>query len=350
MSSNDIRTRRFAALAVIALAFILELAVRSGVAAELDALNGEDDARNGRLLFEAVDSTCLFACGGGRGGLPSARELWTVSHDGSDVMNVSRHPAADMNAQWSPDGSKIVFASDRNGNFDLFAIAPDGSGLTQLTGGDGDDQYATWSPDGRRIAFVRANVRRSYDIFVMRSDGTRPRRIAAVSNTDAFALDWAPDGRRIVFTRRRTTDVANGGGAGNDDVYTIRPDGSQLRAVLRTPRDELWPNWSPNGRWITFTQSICQSVGTDAEFCNWDIYKVRMGRPTRTRRLTRSNEFEISSTWSPDGTKIAYSSGDGDIYGGGDLFVMDPDGSNKRPLFRKADTFDYEPDWQPLTP
>lgn len=343
------RVRTWPLVAVVALVLGIELLGLSAVAAQEDTGTGQDLAQNGRLLFEAVDSTCILTCRGG-GTLPSPRELWTVAPDGSEAVNVTRHPAADMGAQWSPDGSKIVFSSDRGGDFDLFAIAPDGAELTQLTTGPGDDEYPTWSPNGRRIAFVRGNVRRSYDIFVMLADGTRQRRIAAVSNSGVFALDWSPDGRRIAFTRRRSSDVVNGGGGGNDDIYTIRPDGSRLRPVVRTPRDEVYATWSPNGRWLAFTRSICQSPGTDEEFCNADIYKVGMGRLNRVRRLTTSEEFNITPSWSPDGTKIVYSSSAEDTFGFADLFVMDPDGSNQAALLRKSDSFDFAPDWQPVFP
>lgn len=311
-------------------------------------VSAQTSATNGRLLFEAVDGTaCLLMCG--PNGLSSARDIWTVAPDGTDLVNVTGDPAHDGSAQWSPDGSKIVFSSDRNGDFDIFTVAPDGTALTQLTSGDGDDEHPTWSPNGRRIAFVRGNVRRSYDIFVMRSDGSSLRRIAAVSYAYAFGLHWSPDGRKLVFTKRRSSNIDNGGGEGNDDIYTIRPDGSRLRPLVRTPRDDAYPKWSPNGRWVTFTSVRCRRAGTDEESCNYDIFKARANRLNHVKRLTTSGAYEITSTWSADGTKISYASSSGEpLYL--DIFVMNRDGSNKTRVVRRPESVELAPDWQPLTP
>jgi Tol biopolymer transport system component len=58
--------------------------------------------------------------------------------DGSQQVNLTRHPADDRNAAWSPDGTQIVFASDRNGAFHLYAMRRDGSRATALTSGERD--------------------------------------------------------------------------------------------------------------------------------------------------------------------------------------------------------------------
>jgi len=77
-----------------------------------------------------------------------------MSPDGSDAMRLTTNSAGDFGPSWSPDGSKIAFWSDRDGNSEIYVMNADGSEQTRLTDNSASDQEPAWSPDGRRIAFV----------------------------------------------------------------------------------------------------------------------------------------------------------------------------------------------------
>jgi TolB protein len=77
--------------------------------------------------------------------------VWTVAPDGSDEMNLTQHEALDSDQRWSPDGTRIVFASDRSGNRDVWVMDADGGNPTQLTTDSADDLQPAWSPDGTKI-------------------------------------------------------------------------------------------------------------------------------------------------------------------------------------------------------
>src|SRR5205085_12050692 len=88
---------------------------------------------------------------------------------------LTRGRAFDANPEWSPDGTRIAFDSNRGtssvNDHDLFVINQDGSGLKRLTSSAANDQGPTWSPDGTKIAFISDRAGND-DIWVMNSDGT----------------------------------------------------------------------------------------------------------------------------------------------------------------------------------
>ncbi|MEX2178133.1 MAG: hypothetical protein WD801_05455 [Gemmatimonadaceae bacterium] len=106
-------------------------------------------------------------------------DIYTMNADGSDVRRITHDNVITNTARWSPDCTRIAFASIRaagpNGNprndLDLYAINADGTGLTRLTSTPGFDVAPTWSPDGQRIAFATERDGNS-EIYIMNADGT----------------------------------------------------------------------------------------------------------------------------------------------------------------------------------
>jgi TolB protein len=94
-----------------------------------------------------------------------------MKSDGTDVKLLIDSPGDDGEAKWSPDGSRLVLVSNRDGNHEIYIVNPDGTNLIRLTNNRGEDSSPVWSPDGARIAFV--STRNGYsNIFVMNADGT----------------------------------------------------------------------------------------------------------------------------------------------------------------------------------
>jgi TolB protein len=173
-------------------------------------------------------------------------EIFVKNADGSGLRQLTRNTALDFSPAWSPDGRRLAFASNAPGvETEIYRINADGTGRTRLTRTPQfvTDSTPAWSPDGRFIAFSsdRLGVF-NVEIFRMRADGTGVTRLTRTAdNIDDNAPDWSPSGARIVFSRT--------GPGGNADLYTMRPDGGDVRRLGGDPAlDDVFAKWTGDGR------------------------------------------------------------------------------------------------------
>ncbi|MGH7672147.1 MAG: fibronectin type III domain-containing protein [Gemmatimonadales bacterium] len=131
-------------------------------------------------------------------------EIYVMNGDGSGVTRLTHDPAADGNPVWSPDGTRIAFVSLRSTYPHIYVMNADGSGVVQRTYGSASDYNPTWSPDGARIAF-RSNFQGNEEIYVMNADGGGIVRLTKDAAFDGSPA-WSPDGTRIAFVSDRDTD------------------------------------------------------------------------------------------------------------------------------------------------
>jgi Tol biopolymer transport system component len=103
----------------------------------------------------------------------SETELFIKTVDGSGLVRLTDNTAKDENPAWSPDGAHIAFATDRDGNFEIYLYRVSDGALTNLTNHAGDDRFPTWSPDGTRIAF-QSSRDGNEEIYAMQADGSNP--------------------------------------------------------------------------------------------------------------------------------------------------------------------------------
>jgi Tol biopolymer transport system component len=155
--------------------------------------------------------------------------------DGSDPVNLTNHPADDWDPNWSPDGSMIAFASDRDGNPEIYVMnSSDGKNLRRLTENETIDEQPAWWQDATsdRIAFVSYRDGNA-EIYLMDSDGSHP-----VNLTDNLAEDkhptWSPDGSQIAFTSNRD---------GDREIFVMGADGSNPTNLTDNSVDDWAPHW-----------------------------------------------------------------------------------------------------------
>ncbi len=130
---------------------------------------------------------------------------------------------------------RIVFNSNRNGAFDdVYVIDADGSGLTRLTDIPTYGYSLAFSPDGRRVTFT-SDRDGNTEIYVMNTDGSNRTRLTDNAAIDGFSV-LSPDGKWIAFASQRD---------GNSEIYLMKADGSAQTNVTNNPASDTYPVWQP---------------------------------------------------------------------------------------------------------
>jgi TolB protein len=197
----------------------------------------------------------------------------------------------DYNPVWSPDGRRILFVSDRDGNEELYEMRRDGSGLRRLTRNGVADATPAWSPDGRRIAFARGRAG-ARQLYVMPSSGGQARLLvrSPERGMESWSPSWSPDGHRIVFATNRA-------GFFNIELYVVGADGRGLRRLTRDVGDDAMPDWSPDGRRIVYVSNRTQ---------NNELYVIDPdGRNARRLTIT-PGVWEQLPRFSDDGEELLF--------------------------------------------
>ena len=179
---------------------------------------------------------------GTRLAIVSEGDIYTVDPRGRTQARLTYLPYRNADPSWSPDGSRILFESNRGGSQDIWMMNADGSSPRQVTVGAASSVDAEWSPDGRQFAFSSFRDG-DWELYVADADGTNLRRLTQNPGLDENP-SWSPDGRRIAFDSSRD---------GSLDVFTMAPDGSQVRQLTTSPATDAVPTWSPDSSSIAFT-------------------------------------------------------------------------------------------------
>jgi TolB protein len=225
--------------------------------------------------------------------------LFVMRADGSGVRRITTpvtgpdgSPSFDLAPAWSPDGTRLAFASNRaGGEPDIWRVDVTGRHLTRLTRTPSftGDVNPAWSPDGQWIWFDSDRVSVfNREIYRMRPDGSGVRRMTTTArDVDDGSPEVSPDGRRIVFTSTRAN--------GTQDLFTMRPDGSGVRRLgtPTTARDEVFPRWTADGRAVLYWRFASVDDPTETV---WRIDADGTDRrrlPTGTANATSPDPFPL---------------------------------------------------------
>jgi TolB protein len=276
---------------------------------------------------------------------------------GRDVVTDGR----DYDPTWSPDGKRLAFSHEVFAyGGQISVVNADGSGLTRLTPrpsrNDRIDQHPSWSPDGKKLVYEsyrEVDGVSNADLYVINDDGTGEVRLTSDAAYDQTPA-WSPDGHTIAFASNRG-EIGSSGYRSND-IYLMNAGGGEATRLTDGRNTYPWtdfnyePNWSPDGKRLTFTRTSCDLSSPGS--CSSDILVIDADG-SNEQRLTTNPLNDSGPAWAPDGSRIIFQ-GDvpTDIWGPKpDLFSINPDGTR---LIRHTytvyqDGVEEDPEWQPLS-
>lgn len=244
--------------------------------------------------------------------------------NGGPPVPLNAPRARARNPSWSPDGRWLVAESDAKNFSDVVRLEPrPGTAEKYLTKAREGSFEPAVSPDGTEIAFVSSREG-DPEIYVMRADGTKVRRITAFYQEDREPK-WSPDGKWLSFVSNRE---------GRDRYFLVRPDGTQLRALsgAATKLDERELVWSPDSQQVAFVERLPDAKSRIL------VANAAGGEPVA---LTDGTARDDAPAWSPDGKYLVFvAERQGDV----DLWLMRADGSGQVRL-TTAPGADWLPRW-----
>lgn len=242
-------------------------------------------------------------------------ELSSILPDDSDLRELTSGFATVRRPDWSPDGTKVAFASDRGseGDFDLWILDTEDGSRQRLTSGPAEDGAPAWSPDGSEIVFGRQEPGEdTKDIWVVDvSSGTL--RPLTDDPADDDAPDWSSTNRVVFESNRGDEDY---------ELFTLSPEGIErdVTQVTSNTWADLSPDWSPDGSRIAYR--VIRGGKSD-------IYTIDAEGAQKPRRLTGGTAIDHRPSWAPDGTLIAF---DSEFDGQTDILMIPADGGEVFPL------------------
>ena len=198
----------------------------------------------------------------------------------------------------------------------------DGTGRTSLTGGIGLAADPAWSPNGQQAAFTTnrdTNGTGPGEIYVVNADGSglHPVTQAAPANHFRFAPSWSPDGSQLAYLE------SNGGPSESADLWVVPAVGGTPRRLTTDGAAKRGVAWQPDGSLLLYDDA-------DPKSSSWGLWTVDPSTGAN-RRIADTRPFGNGEAgyWSPDGTRIAFSSpGIGDRPGiSSNVFTVRPDGT-----------------------
>ncbi|MCB9177592.1 MAG: PD40 domain-containing protein [Caldilineae bacterium] len=267
-------------------------------------------------------------------------DLYTIASDGTGRRPLLESDGpSETGPAWSPEGRRLAFSAEAAENDrGLFTLVPDDGTLIEVTDGPVDLDPA-WSPGGDWLAFVRHTVLdgviQSSALGLVRPNGAEPRILTLIEGSARIIRhpSWSPDGQHLVFELRQEA----GGGA---DLYLVEPDSGALGRLLGHPGwDDVDPAWSPDGRRIAFASGAFELASARTRHDIW-LYDLNSGQ---LGSLVTDPAADLRRpAWSPDGSRLAYDSGDLDTPLRR-IHLVDANGGPPGPALTRG----FEPSWRP---
>jgi TolB protein len=265
-------------------------------------------------------------------------EIYTVRPDGSGLRRVTTNSGTGAyQADWSPDGTHIAYASDQSGRSEIWLVEADGSNAQRLTHVR-RHHFAFWpsfSADGRWVIYTDcAFADCDGGISAVRVDGTRQHAITPNAGTSYNDATMSSDGTALAYQRWHLGGVTSA-------IYVSDTSGSHERRVTPSRLLAYTPDWQPEGGRIAFASNLHgdRPLGSIYTIADDGSDLVRVTKPPYPAS-------DLAPSYSPDGDMIVFESSRSYPDGCCDsLFIVHADGTGLRPLTLPWDA--YGPSWGP---
>jgi TolB protein len=245
----------------------------------------------------------------------------------------------------SPDGTLLVFQSNRTGTFQIYTIKLGGTDLKQLTKGNFFSGTPSWSPDGKQIVYG-TEPQGKPEVWIMNADGSSQHPVA--TGDDDEHPHWNANGR-IVFNSARTTPDPNADWSKQwHEVFSMKPDGSDVRQHSHCKTVCTFPSMSPDGTKLAYRKVI------DSPSYQWDLTASQRNSEVFVANADGSCEINVSKNaafdgwpmWAPDSKRIAFASNRMGPASVGQIFVVNADGTGLRQITTGPHGY-AQPSWSP---
>lgn len=228
------------------------------------------------------------------------RDIYLLDLSSHKTARLTDSPGWDIHPNWAPDGSKIAFVSDRNGVLDIFTMNPDGSDQKPLLSSKYNKTYPTWSPDGKRLALLEEIGWNG--LKVVNIDGGEELAIGAAKGRPA----WSPDGKMIAFSGisnniyrlpQLSENVPFKQG-NNPEIIIFNFETKAYVFLTDNPGVDAFPTWSADGKYLVY-----ESDRDDQVHYTRSLYQIEFSNNSgnlEVRQETRLvSDIGSMPAWSP---------------------------------------------------
>jgi Tol biopolymer transport system component len=222
------------------------------------------------------------------------RQFKWFDREGKVVGRAGDPFESSLSPAMSPDGRSIAFQSSVNDNQDIWLLDLTSGNRTRFTFDPGIDFAPLWSPDGSRILFS-SNRSGPFDLYERPSSGAGAETLALKSVLNKFAVDWSADGRYVLYS---SDDPES-----SYDIWALRMDGdAEPFPVVRTAFQERDGQFSPDGRWIAYQSN---------DSGRWEVYVQPVRDAAARRQVSQDGGEQVR--WRGDGEELFYLALDGKL-------------------------------------
>lgn len=226
-------------------------------------------------------------------------------------VNLTQHGSQDRYGTYSPDGLRILFESDRDGNWEIYLMNRDGSELSRLTDNEAEDRRPSWHPSGHTILF-ESDRSGNFELFTLDLFTKAEEKITGLPEGHPMFARYSPDGNSMAFSLVESDSISH--------LMLYDLNTSSLRQLTDNNYRNYFPQWSSNGEELLFFSR------KDTENQDDEIYRFDLTNRSEVR-LTHWPMHNFCPSWSPDDQWITYAISMEDRRP--EIYIMDRDGKNR---------------------